>query len=180
MKSKTGIGIDLGTTTSCASVFKNGKPEMILDVYGNYSIPSLINFNPKKLSIGNFAKNKISYQGDMINNVKRYIGLSFDEFIQLNDKFNYNIIKDPKRNAPLIPITHKEKKHQLTPEQISSFILLYIKKQAERQLKEVITDAVITVPANFNQNQIKATRDAAKLANLNVIRIIKEIYLFYL
>ena len=49
MKSKTGIGIDLGTTTSCASVFKNGKPEMILDVYGNYSIPSLINFNPKKL-----------------------------------------------------------------------------------------------------------------------------------
>ena len=174
MKSKTGIGIDLGTTTSCASVFKNGKPEMILDVYGNYSIPSLINFNPKKLSIGNFAKNKISYQGDMINNVKRYIGLSFDEFIQLNDKFNYNIIKDPKRNAPLIPITHKEKKHQLTPEQISSFILLYIKKQAERQLKEVITDAVITVPANFNQNQIKATRDAAKLANLNVIRIIKE------
>ena len=175
MKIKKAFGIDLGTTTSCCSIFENGKPIVIPDESGSTIIPSIISSYQNKILVGEKAKNYFFKNiENTISNVKRFIGLSYDDFEKLNEKFNYKIIKDPQKNIPFIIINHKGKSYKITSESVSAIILLHIKKQLNYYFKEEINDVVITVPADFSQKQSQATRDAAKIAGLNVIRIIKE------
>ena len=176
--SKNIIGIDLGSSTSCVAIYKNGKPETIPNEQGNRIIPSIVAFD-KTLLVGDKAKTFLYKNLDQtITNVKRFIGRSYSEFEELIKKKELKIFyktkKDPKRDAPMIKIQYKDKLYQLSPEQVSSLILIYLKKQVLNHIKEKVTDAVITVPADFNQKQINATADAAKIAGLNVLRIIKE------
>ena len=172
---KKAFGIDLGTTTSCCAIFENEKPIVIPDESGFSIIPSIISSNQKKILIGESAKNFMFKNiENTISNVKRFIGLSYDDFEKLNEKFNYKITKDSENNIPLILFNHKGKSYNLSPESVSAIILVHIRKQVKEYTKENITDVVITVPANFSQKQYQATRDAAKIAGLNVIRIIKE------
>ncbi len=176
--SKNIIGIDLGTSTSCVAIYRNGKPETIPNEQGNRISPSIVAFD-KTLLVGDKAKTFLYKNLDQtITNVKRFIGRSYSEFEELIKKKELKIFyqtkKDPKRDAPMIKIQYKDKLYQLSPEQASSLILIYLKKQVLNYTKEKVTDAVITVPADFNQKQINATADAAKIAGLNVLRIIKE------
>ena len=176
--SKNIIGIDLGTSTSCVAIYKNEKTETIPNEQGNRIIPSIVAFD-KTLLVGDKAKTFLYKNLDQtITNVKRFIGRSYSEFEELIKKKELKIFyktkKDPKRDAPMIKIQYKDKLYQLSPEQVSSLILIYLKKQVLNYIKEKVTDAVITVPADFNQKQINATADAAKIAGLNVLRIIKE------
>ena len=175
MEKQKAFGIDLGTTTSCFAIFRNGKPEVINGKSGVSIIPSIVSSNQKKILIGEQAKNFMFKNiENTILNTKRFIGLSYDDFEKLNEKFNYEIIKDPVKNIPKIIFKHNEKTFSLNVESISALILAYIKKQLKNYTKEDINDVVITVPADFSQNQAQATRDAAKIAGLNVIRILKE------
>ena len=175
MEKQKAFGIDLGTTTSCFAIFRNGKPEVINDDSGVSIIPSIVSSNQKKILIGEQAKNFMFKNiENTILNTKRFIGLSYDDFEKLNEKFNYEIIKDPVKNIPKIIFKHNGKTFSLNVESISALILAYIKKQLKNYTKEDINDVVITVPADFSQNQAQATRDAAKIAGLNVIRILKE------
>ncbi len=142
------VGIDLGTTYSSVAFIKNGEPVVIPDKEGRKSIPSVVLITDEGLYVGHEAlKHELKYPQNIIRRIKRKIGKG--KKIKVNDK-NYS------------------------PEEISSFILKHIKNVAEDYLSEKITDVVITVPAYFNDNQRQATRIAAELAGLNVIRIINE------
>ena len=175
------IGIDLGTTNSCAACLRkiqnettDNRIEVIKDISGLSLIPSIVSFTDTNCFVSEAAKiRSIQNHQNTIRNIKRIIGIEFDK-INEKDKSQYNLSRNDKDNSCLINVTYKNKKKNFTPVQISSFILSYIKTQIDTFTNKNIVDVVITVPANFNQNQIKATRDAAKLANLNVIRIIKE------
>ena len=180
MSNRKAIGIDLGTTTSLVGLYNLDKGIVEIVPYsktGSTIIPSIVSFFKDQLLIGEAAKS--SYYKNVestVKNIKRLIGLSYEEYekIKKNLNFPYKIIKDPKRDAPLIITNYKNKLYQLTPEQISSIILIFLKKQAKNYTNQEILDAVITVPNEFNQKQINATKDAAKIAGLNVLRIIKE------
>ena len=175
------IGIDLGTTNSCVACLRKiqnettgNRIEVIKDFSGLSLIPSIVSFTDTNCFVSEAAKiRSIQNHQNTIRNIKRIIGIEFDK-INEKDKSQYNLSRNDKDNSCLINVTYKNKKKNFTPVQISSFILSYIKTQIDTFTNKNIVDVVITVPANFNQNQIKATRDAAKLANLNVIRIIKE------
>ena len=179
MLGRKAIGIDLGTTTSLVGLYNQDKNnvETIPDSKGSTIIPSMVSFIKDKLFIGESAKN-LNYQNidSTIKNVKRLIGLTYEEYekVKQNTYYPFKIIKDKKRDAPLIIVNFKNKQYQLTPEQVSSIILIFLKKQAKNYTNQEILDAVITVPNDFNQNQINATKNAAKIAGLNVLRIIKE------
>ena len=179
MLKRKALGIDLGTTTSVVGLYNEnkGEVEIIPDAKGSTIIPSMVAFIKDKPLIGEAAKN-LSYKNieSTLKNIKRLIGLSYSEYekIKQTTYYPYKIVKDKKRDAPLIIVNFKDKQYQLTPEQVSSIILIFLKKQAKNFTNSEILDAVITVPNEFNQKQINATKDAAKIAGLNVLRIIKE------
>lgn len=169
------IGIDLGTTYSCVAVWNNDRVEIIANDQGNRTTPSYVAFNETERLIGDGAKNQASMNPkNTIYDAKRLIGRKYNDTSVQKDKnmLSYNVIN--KNGNPNIEVMYKEEKKIYSPEDISAMILLKMKEIAESFLGEKVTEAVITVPAYFNDGQRQATKDAGIIAGLNVRRIINE------
>jgi L1 cell adhesion molecule like protein len=170
------IGIDLGTTNSCVGIFQNNNVEIIANDQGYRTTPSYVAFTETERLIGNGAKNQCAQNPtNTIFDAKRLIGRKFNDPLVQSDKSKlpYNIVKS-KDNQPLIEVDYKNEKKTFKSEEISSMVLIKMKEIAESYLGVKITDAVITVPAYFNDAQRQATKDAGVIAGLNVLRIINE------
>ncbi len=167
------IGIDLGTTNSCAAIFENGVPQVIPNLEGARTTPSIVAFSEKgDRLVGQIAKRQAVVNPiNTIYAVKRLIGRKFDspEISQVRGFIPYQL-----NRAPNGDIRIKIKEQEFSPEEISSHVLQYIKRYAEEYLGYEVSDAIITVPAHFNDSQRQATKDAGQIAGLNVKRIINE------
>ena len=175
-KKEYAIGIDLGTTYSCAGVYKNNRVEIIPNQLGENTTPSIVSFTDTHRLIGEKAKNLIVHNFEnTLYDSKRLIGRNYSEkVIQDNMKlWSFKIEKDDKDKI-LYVVKYKNKIKKFYPKQISSMILESIKNNASKYLKQEIKDAVITVPAYFNNTQREETIDAGRIAGLNVIKIINE------
>jgi len=168
------IGIDLGTTNSCVTVLEGGEPVVIPNSEGSRTTPSVIAFTAQnERLIGNIAKRQaITNPENTVYAVKRLLGRRFDsaEIKKAMEMVPYNIIKSPTGTDAWVSIDNKE----YSPAELSSFILNRMRQIAEDYLGEEVADAVITVPAYFDDAQRQATKDAGKIAGLNVLRIINE------
>ena len=173
---KYAIGIDLGTTNSCVGVWRKGKVEIIPNELGDFITPSIVGFRDIERVKGKSAKNQmITNFKNTIYGIKRLIGRRFSDREVKNDieLFPFEVISS-NDNIPLIEVEYHRKKKQLYPEQISGILLNHLKKFSEDNLGCKITDAVITVPARFNDSQRQATINAGKIAGLNILKIINE------
>lgn len=169
------IGIDLGTTYSCVGVWKNGRVEIIANDQGNRTTPSYVAFNDTERLIGNAAKNQASMNPEnTIFDAKRMIGRRFNDPVVQNDSKHWPFKIINKDNKIYIQAKYKNEIKEFTPEEISSMVLSKMKETAESYLGETVKDAVITVPAYFNDSQRQATKDAGTIAGLNVLRVINE------
>ena len=171
------LGIDLGTTNSCVSIWENDKVIVIPNKNGAFTTPSMVSFSKKDITVGDVAKNNIhkNYE-NTIYGVKRLIGRNFnDKEVQEDIKyFPFTTEKDKETGKPTFKVLYKQKTTNFFPEDISGFVLEEMKKIAKSYLNKEITEAVITVPAYFNDLQRKATQAAALKAGLNVRRMINE------
>ena len=177
MKDEYIIGIDLGTTYTCAAVMRNNKIEVIQNSQGKRLTPSCVSFKGNERHIGDAAKLKsVSNLKNTIYSIKRIIGRNYsDEIVQKDIKlWPFKIIKDSSKDKPLIEVEYKGKKEKYYPQQISAMVLGYVKKYAEDFVGEEVKKVVITVPAYFNEAQKKATKEAGEIAGLEVIRILNE------
>ena len=164
------IGIDLGTTNSCVSVVEGGSPTIIVNSEGKRTTPSVISFKDGDRVVGDPAKRQaVSNPKNTIYSVKRFIGSKFSEVSKEAKKMAYTVEKGSDSN---INVVVDGKKY--VPQEISAVILQNLKKTAEEYLGEPVKDAVITVPAYFNDSQRQATKEAGEIAGLNVLRIINE------
>ena len=164
------IGIDLGTTNSCVSVIEGGKPTVIINGEGKRTTPSVVSFKEGERFVGDSAKRQsVTNPKNTIYSVKRFIGSTFDEIKKEAKKMPYDVTSG--KNGQ-VTITVNDKTY--VPQEISAIVLQNLKKQAEDYLGESVTDAVITVPAYFNDSQRNATKEAGEIAGLNVLRIINE------
>ena len=177
------IGIDLGTTLSCVAVFKDGKTEVIPNIYGSATTPSVVGFSDKLVNgklvseryIGDGAEiQKKLDPANTIFNAKRFIGRAWNDSSVQDYISKYPFKIEEKSNKVQFIVSWKNKPQRLSPEEISGALLGHLKKSAEIYLEEIITDAVITVPAYFTDSQRQATKDAGKIAGLNVLRIVNE------
>ena len=169
------IGIDLGTTYSCVGWWKDNRCEIIANDQGNRTTPSYVAFTETERLIGDGAKNQSSMNPEnTIFDAKRLIGRKFDDpALQADIKtFPFKVISD--NNKPKIQANYKNELKDFQPEEISSMVLTKMKEIAESYIGEDVTDAVVTVPAYFNDSQRQATKDAGQIAGLNVLRIINE------
>jgi len=170
------IGIDLGTTYSCVGVWQNSRAEIIANDQGNRTTPSYVAFTDDERLIGDGAKNQSSMNPtNTVHDAKRLLGRSYDdEYVQSDSKmWTFKVIDDGK-NKPKVSVDHKGEDKSFYAEEISAMILTKMKEIAETYLGEPVTDAVVTVPAYFGDVQRQATKDAAVIAGLNVLRIINE------
>jgi molecular chaperone DnaK len=167
------IGIDLGTTNSAVAVMEAGDAVIIPNAEGGRTTPSMVAFNKnQERLIGQTAKRQaVTNSDNTIYSVKRLIGRTYDETEIERKMLSYEIVKGPNDDARVrVPVMNRN----YTPQEISAMILQKLKQDAEAHLGESITEAVITVPAYFNDSQRQATKDAGKIAGLNVRRIINE------
>jgi molecular chaperone DnaK len=166
------IGIDLGTTNSCVAVYEGGEAKIIPNAEGKNTTPSVVAFTDKgDVLVGDPAKRQaITNPEKTISSIKRIMGLMMNEenAKQAHDKVTYNIVD--KDGSAAVDVAGKV----YTPQEISAKILTKLKEDAEAYIGSTVTDAVITVPAYFNDAQRKATKDAGTIAGLNVLRIINE------
>ena len=169
------IGIDLGTTYSCVGIFRNGSVEIIPNELGNRITPSVVAFTDDDRLVGEAAKNQAALNPKRtIYSVKRLIGRKYnDKEVQMDKKLlPYDIID--KDGKPYIQVETKGQKKLYSPEEISAMVLTKMKTVAENFLGTKVKNAVITVPAYFNDSQRQSTKDAGTIAGLNVLRIINE------
>ncbi|XP_054087377.1 heat shock protein 68-like [Zeugodacus cucurbitae] len=169
------IGIDLGTTYSCVGVFQHGKVEIIANDQGNRTTPSYVAFTDSERLIGDAAKNQVAMNPkNTVFDAKRLIGRKFDDSkIQADMKhWPFTVVSDC--GKPKISVEFKGEQKKFAPEEISSMVLTKMRETAEAFLGTAVRDAVITVPAYFNDSQRQATKDAGAIAGLNVLRIINE------
>ena len=165
------IGIDLGTTNSCVSVMEGNEPIVIQNSEGTRTTPSVVGFleNGERL-IGQPAKRQaITNPEKTISSVKRFMGESFENIKSELKKISYNIVEGENK-TPRIDVGDRK----YTPQEISAMVLQKMKKTAEDHLGSEVKEAVITVPAYFNDSQRQATKEAGEIAGLNVRRIINE------
>jgi len=176
MAKKCAVGIDLGTTYSCVGVFQHGKVEIIANDQGNRTTPSYVAFTDTERLIGDAAKNQVAMNPhNTVFDAKRLIGRRFDDaHVQSDMKhWSYKVISGP-GGQPQIQVDFKGETKVFKPEEISSMVLIKMKETAEAHLGKEVKNAVVTVPAYFNDSQRQATKDAGVIAGLNVLRIINE------
>ena len=169
------IGIDLGTTYSCVGWWKDNRCEIIANDQGNRTTPSYVAFTDEERLIGDSAKNQASMNPEnTVYDAKRLIGRKFDDAAVQNDikTFSYSVVSQ--ENKPVIKVQYKKEEKIFQPEEISSMVLIKMKEIAESYIGEEVKDAVVTVPAYFNDSQRQATKDAGLIAGLNILRIINE------
>jgi len=167
------IGIDLGTTNSVVAVMEGGTPTVIPTAEGGRLCPSVVAFNKNgERLVGQTAKRQAVVNSEnTIYSIKRFIGRHFDEVETERKMVSYEVVKGPSGDVRVkIPVTNRE----YSPQEISAMILGKLKSDAEAYLGQTVTQAVITVPAYFNDSQRQATKDAGKIAGLEVLRIINE------
>lgn len=163
------IGIDLGTSTSCVSVFEGAQPTVIVNSEGNRTTPSVVGFANGERKVGDAARRQaITNPKNTVYAIKRFMGIPFDKAQKEADRVTYNVINEG--GYPRVDIDGRK----YTPQEISATILQKMKKTAEDYLGTEVKDAVITVPAYFDDSQRKATIEAGQIAGLNVLRIINE------
>ncbi|HET6352178.1 MAG TPA: molecular chaperone DnaK [Coriobacteriia bacterium] len=165
------IGIDLGTTNSAVAVMEGGEPSIIINAEGDRTTPSVVAFRKDgERVVGKPAKNQaVTNPENTIKSIKRFIGRKFEETVSERKTIAYTVVKG-KDGRSSVEIEGKD----YTPEEISAMVLQKLKADAEKYLGETVTQAVITVPAYFNDMQRQATKDAGKIAGLEVLRIINE------
>lgn len=169
------IGIDLGTTYSCVGVWQNGRVEIIANDQGNRTTPSYVAFTPEERLIGDAAKSQASSNpSNTVFDAKRLIGRKYDDQVVQTEKKLWPFAVVDVGGKPKMEVEWKGEKHQFLPEEISAAVLQKMKATAEAFLGGTVRDAVITVPAYFNDSQRQATKDAGAIAGLNVLRIINE------
>jgi L1 cell adhesion molecule like protein len=170
------IGIDLGTTFSAVAVYRNNRVEVIPNAQGNRTTPSYVAFTETERLTGDAAKNQATVNPEnTIYDAKRLIGRKFNEDVVKNDikHWPFEVVGDP-NGKPVIKVDYQGEKKTFNPEQISAMVLQQLKSEAEAYLGTPVTQAVITVPAYFNDSQRQATKDAGTIAGLEVMRIINE------
>ena len=169
------LGIDLGTTNSCMSVMEGGEPVVLENSEGARTTPSVVAFakNGERL-VGQAAKRQaVTNPTNTVFSVKRFMGRKFDELKDEDKRVPYKLVKAANGDAH-IELDINGQKKSFSPPEVSAMILAKLKSDAEAKLGEKITQAVITVPAYFNDSQRNATKDAGKIAGLEVLRIINE------
>jgi heat shock protein 1/8 len=170
------VGIDLGTTYSCVGVWQNDRVEIIANDQGNRTTPSYVAFNDSERLIGDAAKNQVAMNAtNTVFDAKRLIGRKFRDTVVQEDMKHWPFtVVEGSGGKPTIQVTYKGETKQFAPEEISSMVLMKMKEIAEAFLGREVKNAVITVPAYFNDSQRQATKDAGVISGLNVLRIINE------
>jgi len=169
------IGIDLGTTYSCVGVWQNDRVEIIANDQGNRVTPSYVAFTDTERLIGDAAKNQVAMNPEnTVFDAKRLIGRKFTDPSVAADAKHWPFKIVPKGDKPMIEVTWKGEQKQFQPEEISAMVLTKMKETAEAFLGKTVKNAVVTVPAYFNDSQRQATKDAGLISGLNVLRIINE------
>lgn len=172
------VGIDLGTTYSCVGVYKDGEVQIIANDQGNRTTPSYVAWSEQERLLGDAAKNQVaSNPSNTVFDAKRLIGRRFDDPVLQADLrlWPFKVVSDgSKDDKPLIEVFYQGVTKQFHPEEISSMILTKMKQTGEAYLGHRVREAVITVPAYFNDAQRQATKDAGEIAGLRVLRIVNE------
>ncbi|PVH18208.1 heat shock protein SSA2 [Candidozyma duobushaemuli] len=169
------VGIDLGTTYSCVAHFANDRVEIIANDQGNRTTPSFVAFTDTERLIGDAAKNQAAMNpANTVFDAKRLIGRKFEDAEVQGDAKHFPFKIIDKSGKPNIQVEYKGETKVFSPEEISSMVLGKMKETAESFLGTTVNDAVVTVPAYFNDSQRQATKDAGLIAGLNVMRIINE------
>ncbi|OOF96188.1 hypothetical protein ASPCADRAFT_207551 [Aspergillus carbonarius ITEM 5010] len=169
------VGIDLGTTYSCVGIFRDDRIEIIANDQGNRTTPSFVAFTDSERLIGDAAKNQVAMNPhNTVFDAKRLIGRRFADAEVQSDMKHWPFKIADKGGKPIIEVEFKGETKQFTPEEVSAMILTKMRETAESYLGGTVNNAVITVPAYFNDSQRQATKDAGLIAGLNVLRIINE------
>src|SRR5580658_1359665 len=169
------IGIDLGTTNSCMAVMEGGEPVVLENSEGKRTTPSVVAFTKTgERLVGDAAKRQaVTNSRNTVYSIKRFMGRKFNEVQEELKRVPYKVVSGPNGDAS-VEVEVDGKAKVFTPPEISAMILSKLKTDAEMRLGEKITQAVITVPAYFNDSQRQATKDAGRIAGLEVLRIINE------
>jgi len=170
------VGIDLGTTYSCVGIWQNDRVEIIANDQGNRTTPSYVAFNETERLIGDAAKNQVAMNAtNTVFDAKRLIGRKFTDQVVKDDMKHWPFtVIEGTAGKPIIQVSYKGEVKQFAAEEISSMVLMKMKEIAEAFLGREVKNAVITVPAYFNDAQRQATKDAGAISGLNVLRIINE------
>ena len=177
MSKAPAIGIDLGTTYSCVGVWQNGKVDIIPNDMGERTTPSYVAFTDTERLVGDAAKNQITRNPtNTVFDAKRLIGRKYeDREVQGDIKlWPFKVVKDPKSDRPQVVINYQKQEKKFFAEEISAMVLQKLKQTATDFLGKEVKDAIVTVPAYFNDSQRQATKDAGTISGLNVLRIINE------